>query len=344
MAIHQQIIQEENSNSQITSPSQVRASSNEFVEHQSGTKSTSITAKLSLKSKHSSAAVEPSFRLSKTQMTSGIKENIGKLYRVDPNEAPVPRSMSLDIQSDFRDEEIGRMRCKTFTFLLLDILLTIFVISVLVRSWDQFQDCQMPFTEILVSVVVASLMSFILNFYGFYLMSKQKSMGYMFILCIILDTGLCLLGIALLAISQTPDTPLCTSADIKVALDTVGSVLLLRIAHIIILMLYIFLCVIAMCCCPNSSFVRNCLLRQKGTSRSILRKLEEWTWIFKPIVYGPDQALTKKDYPKSCGICYMNFERGDNITFLPCQFLNDSSCDIKLQGRNSTIEQVSFID
>ena len=106
-----------------------------------------------------------------------------------------------------------------------------------------------------------------LNFYGLYLIKERKKMGWMLGLSIILDTALCIVGLMMLAlIPTTQKDSFCSKPDVTTYFAIVGSVLVVRVLHVIIMIIYLVLVAFGICFCPDSCFVRGILFRKKGVS------------------------------------------------------------------------------
>ena len=129
----------------------------------------------------------------------------------------------------------------------------------------------------------------------------------------------------------------CTQLSTRVYVSVVGSMLLIRVYHIIIIFIF-FLCCFPCYFCSDNCCCKKWLINSKGlSSQGISSLYSNWTWVFKPCMEerpslmqqqavnfqlqgsrSREGTLIEKVLTR-CSVCFHRYERGQNVTFLPCQ-------------------------
>ena len=144
-----------------------------------------------------------------------------------------------------------------------------------------------------------------------------------------LDTGMMVQAFCSFYMLLAADTPACMSLDTDLYVSAISLMLLLRVSHIVSIVVF-FLCCFPCYFCNDACCCKRWLVSSKGLSSQGLTSLyANWTWIFKPIKKGkttaankflkPNNQVEKKNELSHCSICFLQYERGQAVTFLPCQ-------------------------
>ena len=143
---------------------------------------------------------------------------------------------------------------------------------------------------------------------------------------LVIDTGMliqALIGIYMLARAFMPP---CDELETRLLVSVICAATVLRVSHVVSMTLF-FLCCFPCYFCNDSCFIKKRLINSGGLSRKGLILLENrWTWLFDPPVQTitkpkSTQKENKKKYssPTHCPVCFLQLERGQRVTFLPCQ-------------------------
>ena len=169
----------------------------------------------------------------------------------------------------------------------------------------------------LIFLAIFSGLSFFLSFYGLVLIYLKKGKSKFLFMSIVLDTGMCIVGFFLIIRAPAAQREPCKNDHTKITLFTIGLCLLLRQIHVLAISMYVCCCMPCLMC-PEGCCIKRYLLRIRPVSQKSLQGLDNWTWVFEPPRETPNGVF--RDLPKTCQICYEDFQRGEMATLLPCQF------------------------
>ena len=103
----------------------------------------------------------------------------------------------------------------------------------------------------------------------------------MLVISILTDIGLCTLSFFIILRAINAKSQECKAKEVRISLITVGSVLFLRVSHVVLMFLYLVCC--ASCViCPDGCCIKNLLLRGTKPSMHLIKELENWSWIYQP--------------------------------------------------------------
>ena len=107
-------------------------------------------------------------------MTSGIKEHLGMMYRVEGGEE-ITHVDTRD-QAKYKDSELKRMKRKNLLYLVVDLMLFLTTAIVLKTRYSVIHGCTIHFDFMIICICVISGLSLLLDLYGMYLISKKMAM------------------------------------------------------------------------------------------------------------------------------------------------------------------------
>ena len=124
---------------------------------------------------------------------------------------------------------------------------------------------------------------------------------------------------------------------------------MLRVSHLL-LIFFFFLCCFPCYFCQDSCCMKRWLVNSKGLGPQALANMyENWTWIFKPTksmeAKSKNRFSRQQDELSHCSICFLQYERGQAVTFLPCQFNRENlltASDHRVQMSRSFDEKESL--
>merc|ERR1712226_1702444 len=86
------------------------------------------------------------------------------------------------------------------------------------------------------------------------------------------------------------------------------------------------LCCVPCYCFNDECFIKKRLISKQKASNQTLKLVPKWTWVYRQA--GTDSQIQKNvnasedlvfDPAEKCFICFQNFERGVEVTYIPCQ-------------------------
>jgi hypothetical protein len=136
-------------------------------------------------------------------------------------------------------------------------------------------------TPLIILTIVATI-SFFVGLYQIYMIHKYSQVGpKTLVASMILD--LCMFIEAIIIISKALNTNpnrFCSQTENQLVFYTVAVISLIRVAHLIVILVYLLI-VVPLLCCPNSCCMQY-LLSKKSASQKTVAKLDSWSWNFKP--------------------------------------------------------------
>ena len=110
------------------------------------------------------------------------------------------------------------------------------------------------------------------------------------------------------------------------------AITLLRCYHLILMILFLlFWALILMpclICFPNCCCAKWMTIKSAKAPKSVITQLKaNWSWQYYPLEdyniknFPTDLAMVQKTFKsiKNCSYCLLNFERGEYVTYLPCE-------------------------
>ena len=143
---------------------------------------------------------------------------------------------------------------------------------------------------------------------------------------VILDLGM--LVQALIAINMIVNARVypCDDIETRLFFSGISLVTILRVSHLIFMAFFV-LCCLPCYFCPDQCCIKRKLINPGSLSKQSVALVEtRWTWRFSPnktTRFDKNQALlnnsndTNKD-PVNCPLCFLQFERGQQVSYLPC--------------------------
>ena len=105
-------------------------------------------------------------------ITSVMQDHLGMIYRVENKDSKLVLSSVSTEEFKYKDTELRRMKCKAYTFTLIDLLLTVVTFTMYMKFKKFLHMCTWNFDLMLVFISMFSLISFFTNFYQLYLLKK----------------------------------------------------------------------------------------------------------------------------------------------------------------------------
>lgn len=179
-------------------------------------------------------------------------------------------------------------------------------------------------------------------------MSTRRTRKWLLYVSLLLDVAM--LTQALIAINMVVNAQVapCDDWENRLLVSTISGLTIMRVSHLIG-MAFFFICCFPCYFCNDSCCLKRWLVKDGGAPRQVVEGLElAWSWTFAPggtIRVSKDPAKDDLVYmggtagnhakamhdPTHCPVCFIQFERGQRVTYLPCQ-LNRVSELVNSQG------------
>ena len=171
--------------------------------------------------------------------------------------------------------------------------------------------------------------------YDFKVSTKKLSRCLLY-LSLLLDFGMLIQALIAINMVINASVPPCDEWESRTLVSIISFLTIARVSHLIFMAIFFLFC-FPCYFCDDDCCLKKWLVSEGGVSKTLMASLEvAWSWTYTPggtirINKDPTQndivytgGTTGKDLkamydPTHCPACFLQFERGQIVTYLPCQ-------------------------